>query len=94
MGARYHFKWYLRVVKTAIDSAGRIIIPKALRDELGLKPGRPLAIHSRDGTLVIEPMPTEVTLVRRGKRIIAKPAKSLPQLTQAEVRAALEGTRR
>lgn len=81
-------------MKTAIDAAGRIVVPKALRDELGLKPGRPLAITSRDGALVIEPIPTDVSLVRRGKRIVAKPAASLPKLTQAEVRAALEGARR
>lgn len=84
------YKW----MKTAIDAAGRIIIPKALRDELGLVPGRELDIRARDGALVIEPLPTPVTLVRRGKRLVAKPTRRLPKLTQDEVRAALEGSRR
>jgi AbrB family looped-hinge helix DNA binding protein len=81
-------------MKTAIDAAGRVIVPKALRDQLGLSPGRELEIRARDGALVIEPLPTRVTLVRRGKRIVAKPESPLPKLTQDEVRAALEGSRR
>jgi AbrB family looped-hinge helix DNA binding protein len=81
-------------MKTAIDAAGRVIVPKALRDQLGLSPGRELEIRARDGVLVLEPLPTPVTLVRRGKRLVARPTAKLPRLTQDEVRAALEGTRR
>lgn len=81
-------------MKTAIDRAGRVIVPKVLRDELGLSPGRDLEIRARDGVLVIEPLPTPVTLVRRGKSLVARPTKPLPKLTQEQVRAALEGSRR
>lgn len=88
------FSWYPDTMKTAIDAAGRVIVPKALREQLGLSPGRELDIRERDGVLVIEPMPTPVTLVRRGKRVVARPAEPLPELTQDIVRAALEGTRR
>ena len=81
-------------MRTAIDAAGRVIVPKALRDELGLAPGRELEIRARDGALVIEPLPTPVKLVRKGKRLVAKPDGKLPALTQDAVRAALEGSRR
>jgi AbrB family looped-hinge helix DNA binding protein len=81
-------------MRTAIDAAGRVIVPKSLRDEIGLRPGSPLEIRASDGALVIEPIPTAVTLVRRGKRMVARPAAKLPKLTQEEVRAALEGSRR
>jgi AbrB family looped-hinge helix DNA binding protein len=81
-------------MKTAIDAAGRVVVPKSLRDELGLRPGLPLEIRSRDGALLIEPIPTPVALVRRGKRMVARPVVKLPKLTQEEVRAALEGSRR
>lgn len=81
-------------MKTAIDAAGRVIVPKSLRDELGLSPGRQLEIHARDGVLVIEPLPTTVTLVRKGKTFVARPATPLPALTADEVRAALDGARR
>ena len=81
-------------MKTAIDGAGRIIVPKSLRDELGLSPGRELEIQARDGVLVVELLPTTVSLVRRGKALVAKPKEPLPPLTRDEVRAALEGARR
>jgi AbrB family looped-hinge helix DNA binding protein len=81
-------------MRTAIDAAGRIVIPKSLRDELGLRPGLALEIRASEGALVIEPAPTPVSLVRRGKRMVARPAVKLPKLTQDEVRAALEGSRR
>lgn len=81
-------------MKTAIDRAGRVVVPKSLRDEIGLIPGRELEIRAQDGILLIEPLPTRVKLVRRGRRMVAVPAVRLPALTQDEVRAALEGTRR
>jgi hypothetical protein len=65
-----------------------------LRDELGLLPGRELEIHAQDGTLVIVPRPTQVKLVRRGRRLVAVPTVRLPELTLDEVRAALEAARR
>jgi AbrB family looped-hinge helix DNA binding protein len=86
--------WHADGLKTAIDPAGRVVVPKALRDELGLLPGRELEIRAQDGNLVIEPLPTQVKLVRRGKRMVAVPTVRLPALTQDQVRAALEGSRR
>ena len=32
-------QWYLGAMHTTIDSAGRIVVPKVLRDQLGLQPG-------------------------------------------------------
>lgn len=37
-----------------IDKAGRIVIPKALRDAMGLKPGTRLDVSYVDGRLEIE----------------------------------------
>jgi AbrB family looped-hinge helix DNA binding protein len=76
-------------MRTAIDASGRLIVPKQLRDQVGLEPGQQLEIFARDGGLVIEPIPTEVTLVRRDKRLVAEPTEPLPKLTQEEVRAAI-----
>jgi len=35
----------------SIDSAGRVVVPKQLRDELGLTPATPLEIEIVDGHL-------------------------------------------
>jgi len=81
-------------MKTAIDAAGRVIIPKAIRDALGLVEGSPLEIEMRDGVVILEPPPTAVKLVRRGRSFVAEPAERLPKLTIDEVRATLDSTRR
>jgi AbrB family looped-hinge helix DNA binding protein len=79
-------------MKTTIDSAGRIVVPKRLRDALGLGPGQALEIRAGDGRLEIAPTP--VHLRKRGKGVVAVPETDLPPLTAAEVRATLEQVRR
>ena len=61
-------------MKTTIDAAGRIVVPKALRQELGLKPGQLLEMRAGDGKLEVEIAPTSMSLKRRGKGVVAVPA--------------------
>ena len=81
-------------MKTAIDGAGRIVVPKPLRDALGLTPGQELDITAGDGRLEIAIAPTPLTLKKRGKGVVAIPDRTLPPLTTERVRDVLEGTRR
>ncbi|MCC6668396.1 MAG: AbrB/MazE/SpoVT family DNA-binding domain-containing protein [Polyangiaceae bacterium] len=81
-------------MKAQIDSAGRIVVPKALRLALSLKPGQLLEIRERDGMLEIEAASTPMRLKKRGKGVVAVPDKPLPVLTADEVRATLERVRR
>ena len=39
-----------------LDKAGRVVIPKALRDELRLAPGDSLALESDGGLLMLRPV--------------------------------------
>ncbi len=81
-------------MKTTIDSAGRIVIPKAVRQALGLKPGQPMEIRAGDGRIEIEVAPTAVKLRKRGKGLVAVPDQQLPPLTAEQVRETLERVRR
>lgn len=81
-------------MKTALDSAGRLVIPKALRQALGLRPGQELEIRAGDGRLEIEVAATPMRLEKRGKGMVAVPKGELPQLTADEVRETLERVRR
>jgi AbrB family looped-hinge helix DNA binding protein len=81
-------------MKTAIDTAGRIVVPKPLRDELGLRPGQVLDISAEDGRLEIGIAATPMGLKRRGKGVVAVPDVQLPTLTSAQVREMLDKTRR
>ena len=81
-------------MKATIDSAGRIVVPKALRQALGLKPGQPLEIRAGDGRLEIQITSTPMQLQKRGKGIVAVPDTELPALTADLVRETLERVRR
>jgi AbrB family looped-hinge helix DNA binding protein len=77
-------------MRTAIDSAGRIVIPKTLRDALGLTAGQPLEITEQDGRLEIVPTATPMLLVDEGAVADA----GMPVLTADLVPDTLERIRR
>ena len=81
-------------MKATIDTAGRIVVPKALRQALGLKPGQPLEIRAGDGRLEIEIASTPMRLQKRGKGVVAVPDAELPTLTADQVRETMERVRR
>ena len=81
-------------MRSAIDSAGRVVIPKALRDRLALGRSRAVEISERDGKIEIEPVATPMALVKRRGGVVAVPEGNLPPLTDDVVRATIERTRR
>ena len=81
-------------MKSTIDAAGRIVVPKALRQALGWKAGQELELQACEGRLEAEAVPTPVKLAKRGKGVVAIPAEKLPPLTPEQVRETLERLRR
>ena len=81
-------------MKSTIDGAGRVVIPKELRERLDLQTGTPLEIRERDGLIEIEPTATPMKLERRAGLRVAVPEQPLPPLTDEIVRDTLERTRR
>lgn len=50
-----------------IDKAGRLVIPKKLRDELRLAPGTRLVLHTQGESLLVEPeSPPRGLYLKRG----------------------------
>jgi AbrB family looped-hinge helix DNA binding protein len=58
-------------MKTTIDAAGRLVIPKQIRQQAGLRPGMTLEVRCHDGRIEIEPAPARVRLVRDGPLLVA-----------------------
>jgi len=81
-------------MRTTIDSAGRIVVPKAVREELGLYGGQEVELSTLDGKIEIEVPPTPMRLVKRGGHWVAVPDRPLPTLTPEMVRETLEKVRR
>lgn len=75
-------------MKTTIDRAGRLVIPKEIRREAKLVPGMPLEVKWREGRIEIEPAPVAVRLERRGRLLVAVPRKKTPALTAETVERA------
>ena len=70
-------------MRTTIDAAGRVVIPKPLRDELGIRQGEVELV--RDGAGVrIEPVSSDAVVEEAGRTVI--PATGTPideELVQA-----------
>lgn len=80
-------------MKTTIDRAGRLVVPKSIREAAGISPGSELTIRVADGRIEIEPAPLEVTLVKRGSLTIAVPRKPARSLTERDVAETLDAVR-
>jgi AbrB family looped-hinge helix DNA binding protein len=68
-------------MKTTIDHAGRLVIPKDIRRESGIKPGMPLVVRWEIGAIAITPAPLPVRLERKGRLLVAVPTKGSPRLS-------------
>jgi AbrB family looped-hinge helix DNA binding protein len=81
-------------MKTTIDPAGRIVIPKPIREQLGLSGAQEVEVLARDGRIEIEVAATPMHLEGRGAGFVAVPERELPALTAEAVRETLERVRR
>lgn len=78
---------------TTMDLAGRLVIPKAIRDAAELQPGVRLVFEVVDGRIQIAPEPREVRIERQGKLKVAVPVSPAEPLRAATVRKTLEAIR-
>ena len=53
-------------MKTTIDAAGRLVVPKSLRDQFHLVPGSELEIEPTSDGVIIRPADRGPSLVSRG----------------------------
>ena len=81
-------------MRITIDAVGRLVVPKALRDELGITGATELEIEARDGVieLVVADVPARVE-DRASGPVIATDIR-IQTLTVEDVRAAIDRTRR
>jgi AbrB family looped-hinge helix DNA binding protein len=80
-------------MRSAIDSGGRVVIPKAIRDRLGLGPGTVVDVAEHEGHIEMAPVEAPVELVEVNGALVARSTEKLPTLTNDIVRETLENTR-
>jgi AbrB family looped-hinge helix DNA binding protein len=80
-------------MRTTIDAGGRVVIPKPIRDRLGLRPGAEVELAEADGRVEIRPALSAMDLVEVDGRLVAQ-GDGLPVLTDDVVRETIERIRR
>ena len=80
-------------MRITIDSAGRLVIPKGLRDAAGIVPGGAVEATLRDGRIELEVPPADVRLERHGHVWVARPDAPTPPLRSVDVQATLDALR-
>ena len=53
-----------------IDKAGRVVLPKEVRDELAIQPGDHLQVAIRGGEVALLPQREKTGFVRRGRALV------------------------
>ena len=81
-------------MKTTIDRAGRIVVPKALRERMRLEAGGEVELVERDGVLEITVAPIAATIRSTADGPVAVAPAGTAELTDDIVRDTLDQIRR
>ncbi len=72
-----------------MDSAGRVVIPKSLRETAQLRPGTSVRFRLKSSGVLIEPAPLSVRFERRGTMVVANAGTPVPPLSSDDVTRAI-----
>ena len=81
-------------MRIAIDSVGRLVVPKSLRDELGIIGPTVLEIEARDGMIELAVAAIPARVEDRPEGAVITTDVPMTPLTVDEVRKAINRTRR
>jgi bifunctional DNA-binding transcriptional regulator/antitoxin component of YhaV-PrlF toxin-antitoxin module len=81
-------------MKIAIDAVGRLVVPKALRGELGITGATQLEVVARDGVIELAVADVPARLEDRGGDLVIATDRAMKPLTAEDVRAAVDRVRR
>lgn len=93
MGFSYQLNGIVNAMNVTIDKAGRLVVPKEIRDRMGLRPGDELEIEEFNGKIEISKPVKERKLIERNGLLTLEPDPSEPPITQEQVREELERVR-
>jgi AbrB family looped-hinge helix DNA binding protein len=80
-------------MRTTIDKAGRVVIPAAIRERMGLLPGTELRISVDEFGVRLERIAPGPRLVKVGRRLVARPTAAVHARPAVDVAALVEDER-
>jgi AbrB family looped-hinge helix DNA binding protein len=81
-------------MRITIDAAGRLVVPKSLRDELGIGGPTELEAAARDGVIELTVADVAARVEERDGTAVIVADEPVEPLTTDEVRAAIDRVRR
>lgn len=81
-------------MRATMDSAGRVVIPKSLREAIGLGDGGEIEIQLVDGALLVAPPTVRKRIEEHDGRATIVAEQELPPLPDQVVRDVLDAIRR
>ncbi|QOS12719.1 AbrB family transcription regulator [Haloferax gibbonsii] len=66
---------------TKVDSKGRVVLPKDVRERLGIAPGTEVDIHEEDGKAVVEPRDDPDEILDRMEQLIEETSSKREETT-------------
>jgi AbrB family looped-hinge helix DNA binding protein len=81
-------------MRATIDTAGRMVIPKSLRDAIGLGEGGEVEIELADGALLVAPPTVRKRVEHHDGRVVIVAEEDLPPLGDEVVREVRDSLRR
>lgn len=86
--------WYFNGMKVAIDSAGRMVVPKALREELGISGAAEVEMSAADGRIEMTVPDVSARVEQRGGLPVIVTDEPMAPLTVDATRTAIDRVRR
>lgn len=80
-------------MRATIDRSGRLVIPKVLRDAIGLPDGGEVEIDVADGAIRLEPPTVAKRIEHRDGRAVIVADEPVPVLTDDAMFAAIDAVR-
>jgi len=87
-------QWYGETMLATIDGGGRVVVPKEIRDRLGLRPGTQVELTEIDGALEIAPAVTPMRVRMENGNVVLDCDLPMPTLTADQVRLIIDTSRR
>ena len=64
-----------------VDSKGRVVLPKEVRERLGITPGTEVTVHEEGGKAVVEPEDDPERIIERMEHLVAETASERGETT-------------
>lgn len=64
-----------------VDSKGRVVLPKEVRERLGITPGTEVTVQEKDGKAVVEPEDDPERVIERMERLVEETSSKREETT-------------